>query len=269
MAPPPIQLFMTTIASQPALRQRQETLLRVLQVKKIPFISYDLASDEDAKKMWRRKAPVDKQQLPGILIGGEFPGTYAEFEDAVEYGELETFLRLNEDYVPSEFSTPAPEEKPVGVPGAYSPNQMNPKHRPSLSPSPSGSPLKNKGKVVSTNEELAEYGIHDVELTEDDLSALMQELGMGGADASDLAKGLSGRGDKTTPSIKVERPEEDVVETAKVAEEKADKPVVKEAEAEVKEKAKVAESESQEPKRIEPKQEQKEKVSSETKSKEE
>jgi hypothetical protein len=32
--------------------------LRVLQVKKIPFTSYDLASDEDAKKMWRRKAPL-------------------------------------------------------------------------------------------------------------------------------------------------------------------------------------------------------------------
>jgi hypothetical protein len=34
----------------------QELLLRVLHVKKIPFKSYDLASDEDAKKLWRRKA---------------------------------------------------------------------------------------------------------------------------------------------------------------------------------------------------------------------
>ena len=30
----------------------------MLQVKKIPFTSYDLASDEDAKKLWRRKAPL-------------------------------------------------------------------------------------------------------------------------------------------------------------------------------------------------------------------
>ncbi|KAK7694791.1 hypothetical protein QCA50_001979 [Cerrena zonata] len=58
MAPPPIQLMLTTIASQPALRQRQEYLLRVLQVKKIPFVSYDLASDEEAKRLWRRKAPL-------------------------------------------------------------------------------------------------------------------------------------------------------------------------------------------------------------------
>jgi hypothetical protein len=71
-----------------------EYILRVLQAKKITFHSYDLASDEDAKRLWRRKAPVgerrifctalavhsnesrvpDKQQLPGILVGGTCPG---------------------------------------------------------------------------------------------------------------------------------------------------------------------------------------------------
>ena len=30
----------------------------MLQVKKIPFTSYDMASDEDAKKLWKRKAPL-------------------------------------------------------------------------------------------------------------------------------------------------------------------------------------------------------------------
>jgi hypothetical protein len=58
MPPPPIHVFLTTIASQPALRQRQEFLLRTLEVKKIPFTPYDLASDEAAKKLWRRKAPL-------------------------------------------------------------------------------------------------------------------------------------------------------------------------------------------------------------------
>ena len=60
-------------------------------MKKIPFTSYDLASDEEAKRLWKRKAPLggltsfyasvgnylirtDKQQLPGILVGGKFPG---------------------------------------------------------------------------------------------------------------------------------------------------------------------------------------------------
>ncbi|KAI0076235.1 hypothetical protein K474DRAFT_1663212 [Panus rudis PR-1116 ss-1] len=40
------------------ITSRAEYILRVLQVKKIPFTSYDLASDEDAKKLWRRKAPA-------------------------------------------------------------------------------------------------------------------------------------------------------------------------------------------------------------------
>ena len=75
MPSPPIALFMTTIASQPALRHRQglineklllrrdshelraEYILRILQVKKIPYTAYDLASDEEAKRLWRRKAP--------------------------------------------------------------------------------------------------------------------------------------------------------------------------------------------------------------------
>jgi hypothetical protein len=36
----------------------EEYLLRTLQVKKIPFTSYDLASDESAKRLWKRKAPL-------------------------------------------------------------------------------------------------------------------------------------------------------------------------------------------------------------------
>jgi hypothetical protein len=62
MPSPPVQVFLTTIASQPALRQRQEYLLRILQVKKVPYTAYDLASDEDAKRLFRRKVP------PGVYI---------------------------------------------------------------------------------------------------------------------------------------------------------------------------------------------------------
>jgi hypothetical protein len=31
-------------------------LLRILQAKKIPYTAYDLASDEKAKSLWKRKA---------------------------------------------------------------------------------------------------------------------------------------------------------------------------------------------------------------------
>jgi hypothetical protein len=88
---------------------KSEYILRILQTKKIPYTSYDLASDDDAKRLWRRKAPpgmfrshpvlilrsqrladdsADKQQLPGILVGGRFigvcpypclPNTYVQY----------------------------------------------------------------------------------------------------------------------------------------------------------------------------------------------
>ncbi|KAI1793959.1 hypothetical protein LXA43DRAFT_971603 [Ganoderma leucocontextum] len=185
MPSPPIQVFLTTIASQPALRQRQEYVLRVLQVKKAQFTSYDLASDEDAKKLWRRKAPLDKQQLPGILIGGEFPG------EAVEFGELDQFLRLNEAWDPFEEDKPLLRAIPVGIPGAYAPAQMNPEH---ISPAPSPSKAKQPRREgeVDAGQALGDAGLHGVNVTDDDLEALVKELGLTGADAEDLVKGLGG-----------------------------------------------------------------------------
>ncbi|KZW01997.1 hypothetical protein EXIGLDRAFT_602222 [Exidia glandulosa HHB12029] len=192
MPSPPIQVFLTTIASQPALRQRQEYVLRILQVKKIPFTSYDLASDEDAKKLWRRKAPLDKQQLPGIIVGGRFPGTFSEFEDAVEHDELDIFLRLKEDYDADLDGAVAP-QAPVGVPGAHSPSQVTPQHKPSFAPQPS--PLAKKVRKgepeLDAGEQLDDRSLAGVKVTQDDLLQLVADLGLGGADADDLVKGLS------------------------------------------------------------------------------
>ncbi|KZS95989.1 hypothetical protein SISNIDRAFT_483397 [Sistotremastrum niveocremeum HHB9708] len=190
---PPIQVFLTTIASQPALRQRQEYILRILQVRKIPFLSYDLASDENAKRLWRRKGPKDKPELPGILVGGKWPGSFQDFEEAVEYGELDTFLRLNEDYDPEiEEDHPLLPAGPVGVPGAASPLQMNKDHKPSYSATPS--PLRKKtGKEheeFDVGEELTGFGLQGVKVTNAELLKLAEELGLSGDDAKDLVGGL-------------------------------------------------------------------------------
>jgi len=191
MPSPPIQVFLTTIASQAALRQRQEYILRILQVKKIPFTSYDLASDDDAKRLWKRKAPTDKQQLPGILVGGTFPGTFQEFEEAVEYAELDTFLRLKEDYDPELDMGVKLVEKPIGVPGASSPQQMT-NQKPSFSASPS--PLRKKNdKEVDLGDTLPGYGLQGLKATDDELAELAKELGLDDADAADLVKGLGSK----------------------------------------------------------------------------
>ncbi|KAJ3734686.1 hypothetical protein DFJ43DRAFT_95637 [Lentinula guzmanii] len=217
MPSPPIQVFLTTIASQPALRQRQgecaylalertnqstEYLLRILQVKKIPFTSYDLASDEISKRLWKRKAPLDKQQLPGILVGGKFPGTFSDFEEAVEYGELDQFLRLKETWNDEVDNITKPPVQPIGVPGAMLPLQMTPEHlRTKILVSPQSTPGKKPVPVnrpgvrdgefdVST--ELSGYGLQGVMATEAELADLVAELGLDGDEAGDLVKGLAG-----------------------------------------------------------------------------
>ncbi|KAF8507205.1 hypothetical protein F5888DRAFT_1586733, partial [Russula emetica] len=225
MVSPPIQVFLTTIASQPALRQRQEYIMRVLQAKNITYSSYDLASDEDAKRLWRRKAPPDKQQLPGILIGGTCPGVSTILTEAVEYGELETFLRLKDTWDETiEETRPTLPTKPIGVPGASSPSQMaKPAHRALFNASPGGGPSsplrgatssssasspapaetqtkkslrKRRDEEFDVSEELTGYGLQGLKVTDDDLLALVEELGLGGEEAGDLVKGLSDPTDK-------------------------------------------------------------------------
>ncbi|KAL0578600.1 hypothetical protein V5O48_003391 [Marasmius crinis-equi] len=197
MPSPPIQIFLTTIASQPALRQRQEYLLRILQVKKIPFTSYDLASDEQAKRLWKRKTPLDKQQLPGILVGGKFPGTFSDFEEAVEFDELDKFLRLKETWDPEIDHHTELEEKPIGVPGAALPLQMTPDHIKKLamnrnpSPSPNQIPVNKRTDLFDISTELSGYGLQGVHASEQELIDLVKELGLEGEDAGDLVKGLS------------------------------------------------------------------------------
>ncbi|KAJ4485971.1 hypothetical protein J3R30DRAFT_3281489 [Lentinula aciculospora] len=210
MPSPPIQVFLTTIASQPALRQRQEYLLRILQVKKIPFTSYDLASDETAKRLWKRKAPLDKQQLPGMLVGGKFPGVSGPPEEAVEYGELDQFLHLKETWDDELDNITKPLVQPIGVPGAMLPLQMTPDHLKSkILASPQSTPGKtpvpvNKPGVrdsefdVST--ELSGYGLQGIMATEAELADLVAELGLDGDEAGDLVKGLAG-----SPSAERER----------------------------------------------------------------
>jgi len=166
--------------------------MRVLQVKKIPFTSYDMASDEDAKKLWKRKAPLAKQQLPGLLVGGVYPGGYDEFEEAVECDELDTFLRRNEEWDEELFGPSKKlEVKPVGVPGAYSPLQMNPSHKPTISPHPTPTKPKDttRGDEIDLGEELSGYGLDGVKVSEQDLMDLVSEL-IGEEGAGDLVKGF-------------------------------------------------------------------------------
>lgn len=137
-------------------------------------------------------------------------------EEAVEFNELDQYLRRNEDYKPFEDDEPLLRAEPIGVPGAYSPLQMYPKHAPSRSPSPSPLKLKEKEKSeINHGDTLAEFGLANVSVSADELRALIEELGLGGDEANDLVKGLSGSsasdaGDTKVAGLKTKQVEEKV-----------------------------------------------------------
>ncbi len=130
-------------------------------------------------------------------------------EEAVEYDELDRFLRLSEKWNDNEdslLSGPAlPPAKPVGVPGAMMPLQMTPDRlKKKILAQPPASPLAGGKKPIPVNkrvgekdlgDELSGYGLQGVKVTEDELLDLVKDLGLDDHDAGDLVKGLGGSGD--------------------------------------------------------------------------
>jgi SH3 domain-binding glutamic acid-rich protein len=62
---------------------------------------------------------------------------------------------------------------------------------------------KRRDEEFDVSEELTGYGLQGVKVTDDDLLALVEELGLGGEEAGDLVKGLS------DPTDKVDKVKED------------------------------------------------------------
>ncbi|RXK41907.1 hypothetical protein M231_00628 [Tremella mesenterica] len=98
MAPPPVTIYVTSLTSQPRVRQHIDLLHRSLKALEIPYESFDLVVDQDAKTRWQRSKPTGMVVgLPGYLVGGEWVGTMEDFEYAVEEQRLPEFLKQNLD----------------------------------------------------------------------------------------------------------------------------------------------------------------------------
>ena len=142
-------------------------------------------------------------------------------EDAVEFGELDTFLRRNEKYDEKiEEDRPLLASQPIGVPGAATPLQMTPERLRSVveaSSRPSGSPLTGKAAIpvnkrddeFDVGEELSGFGLQGVKVSQDDLAALVEELGLGGDEAEELVNGLSNSGIPEKKGLKIEKVDDD------------------------------------------------------------
>jgi SH3 domain-binding glutamic acid-rich protein len=131
---------------------------------------------------------------------------YCFSEDAVEYNELDQFLRLKDEYDPSiEDERPLLPQEVIGVPGAVLPAEMTPEqHKTKIYAETSplakvkgkSKPVNKEGNVtVDVGSELEGFGLQGVKVTEEELLSLVEELGLGGEEADELVKGL-GIGEK-------------------------------------------------------------------------
>lgn len=164
MAGPTIELFSTSILSNVKVRTRHERYTSVLAIKKIPYVYHDLASDDDAKSRWRRKAK--DPQLPGLLINNEWVGSYDEFEEAVEFGELELFLGVSPSAAPTEPPAPHPAQSAV--------NSKDPSLYPTLPYAAEGA---GRWKEPDADQFISTLNIKEDEITDADADAMLADIG--------------------------------------------------------------------------------------------
>ncbi|GAA5982459.1 hypothetical protein JCM11641_006122 [Rhodosporidiobolus odoratus] len=143
--PPSIDVFVTSILSNPALRGRHERVRRALTAARVPYAEHDVAGDEEAKRLWKRKNG-GKNELPFVLSDGEPVGNIEDLDEAVEFGELRQFLRLDAPAQPASSSAPA-----APVLSSAEPSQPTPS-----SPSRSKPSLDDFTSLDLTPSELAE-----------------------------------------------------------------------------------------------------------------
>ncbi|PWN28006.1 hypothetical protein BDZ90DRAFT_231773 [Jaminaea rosea] len=173
---PTVELFTTSILSNHKVRHRHERYLAVFAAKRIDYVYHDLASDEDAKKRFRRKAA--DPQIPNILVHNEWRGTFEEFEEAVEFGELDLFLRIDPAKVAGPSPVPAPAEAPTeaasATPATTSKLPPAPTAMPKMAPAGSGAgPRRNS--MDDFLDSLEAWKPQMDSMSDADVSALLEE----------------------------------------------------------------------------------------------
>ncbi|KAF5375188.1 hypothetical protein D9758_000423 [Tetrapyrgos nigripes] len=152
-------------------------------------------------------------------------------EEAVEFDELDRFLRLKESWSADVDEVNSLPVQPIGVPGAAMPLQMTPDHLKSKilarSPSTPGKPIpvNKRTDEFDVGEELSGFGLQGLKVSEQDLIDLVAELGLDGDEAGDLVKGLSGGSaekDQTRAEGSIQNDENKKAEDKKVEDKKTE-----------------------------------------------
>lgn len=89
-----ITFYYSSVSSNLELKKHQQKIEMILDSKKIDYDKVDIAGNEDGKQKMRDIMGDPHGLPPQLTKGNTRLGGFVEFEDAVESGELEEFLKL-------------------------------------------------------------------------------------------------------------------------------------------------------------------------------
>ncbi|XP_056283775.1 SH3 domain-binding glutamic acid-rich-like protein 3 [Pseudoliparis swirei] len=89
-----ITVFFTSVSSSREIKKTQQKIFDVLSSKKINHVGVDIAQDIESKESMRELAQNPTALPPQICNGNQYCGDYDAFDNAIEEGTLESFLKL-------------------------------------------------------------------------------------------------------------------------------------------------------------------------------
>ncbi|GAA6059759.1 hypothetical protein JCM10212_001967 [Sporobolomyces blumeae] len=173
---PAIDVFVTSILANPGVRGRHERVRRALTAARVPYAEHDVAGDEKAKSLWKRKNG-GKNELPLILVDGEPVGTIEELDEAVEFGELKQFLRLDAPQA-------APAAQPALATDSAAAREADDQHTETLSEGQPEKAVTTATPSPPSKPSLDDFA--DLDLTEAELAELAREIALGDTFSSGL-----------------------------------------------------------------------------------
>jgi hypothetical protein len=121
---PHLWLFTSLTAGSSHIVTATSRLETILKANRIPFKAIDVATHEDARKLWGRRSGKDEsgrmRKLPGLVQDGFVVGDLVEIEDWNEYGELKQHVKIVGQSSTPARPVPLPSEKKPSAPAAVS-----------------------------------------------------------------------------------------------------------------------------------------------------
>jgi glutaredoxin 3 len=86
----PVELFITTATASLPVKKDQQSLIFMLDTKKVKYECFDVASDDAKREEMHKRS--GQRKLPQLFIDGKFIGGYEEVLALEEEGKLAEIL---------------------------------------------------------------------------------------------------------------------------------------------------------------------------------